>query len=76
MVTQAFFAQKDFSKLDILETLHESLLAMVPVSGHLPDSSLYMGISLRDLIYKFRQKTLQLFKLLLLGKRVQKGGGR
>jgi len=70
MVTEALFAQKDFSHLDILDTLYESLAAMIPKSGPIPDSSLYMGISLRDLVYKFRQKTLILFKLLLLGRRV------
>ncbi|KAJ3056596.1 late secretory pathway protein avl9 [Rhizophlyctis rosea] len=29
-----------------------------------------MGISLRELVYKFKQRTLQIFKLLLLEKRV------
>ena len=38
----------------------------MPVS----DATLYMGLSLRELVFKFRQKTLQLFKLLLLGKRI------
>jgi hypothetical protein len=35
-----------------------------------PDSTLYTGISLRELINKFKQRTLQLFKLMLLQKRV------
>ncbi|KAJ3346488.1 late secretory pathway protein avl9 [Entophlyctis luteolus] len=51
LVTQAFFGQRDFSKMDIVETLLTS-------------------ISLRELVNKFKQKTLQLLKLLLLEKRV------
>jgi hypothetical protein len=35
-----------------------------------PDSILFMGSSVRSLVYKFRQKTLLLFKLLMLGRRV------
>ncbi|KND03769.1 uncharacterized protein SPPG_01226 [Spizellomyces punctatus DAOM BR117] len=68
LVTRAFFEQKDFSKLEILETLYNSLA--VSVSGYIPDSTLYMGISLRELVNKFKQKTLQLFKLLFLEKRI------
>ncbi|KAJ3141914.1 late secretory pathway protein avl9 [Physocladia obscura] len=68
LVTQAFFGQRDFSKMDIVETLYASL----DVSMHRPisDSTLYSGISLRELVNTFKQKTLQLFKLLLLEKRV------
>ncbi|KAI8826613.1 transport protein Avl9-domain-containing protein [Fimicolochytrium jonesii] len=68
LVTQAFFAQKDFSKLEILETLYQNLVSSV--TGFIPDSVFYMGISLRELIFKFRQKTLVLFKLLFLEKRI------
>ncbi|KAJ3388037.1 late secretory pathway protein avl9 [Lobulomyces angularis] len=72
MVTEALFQQKDFSKVDILESLFDNLQQMNPhpKSGIIPDSSLFMGISLRDLVYKYRHKTLQLFKVLLLGKRI------
>ncbi|KAJ3416688.1 late secretory pathway protein avl9 [Chytridiales sp. JEL 0842] len=67
MVTQAFFAQRDFSKMELLDTLYSSLSATV--LGPVPDSTLYTGISLRELVNKFKQKTLQLFKLMLLQKR-------
>jgi Transport protein Avl9 len=30
----------------------------------------YLGLSLRELVYKFKEKTLKLFKLILLSKRV------
>lgn len=66
MVTEAFFAQKDFSKTEILQHLYESLNTSFPVP--LSDSTMFMGASLRELVYKFRQRTLPLFKLLLLGK--------
>ncbi|KAJ3306091.1 Unconventional myosin-Ie, partial [Blyttiomyces sp. JEL0837] len=67
MVTQAFFAQRDFSKMELLDTLYASLSNIhTPVS----DSTLYPGISLRELVNRFKLKTLQLFKLMLLEKRV------
>lgn len=68
LVTQAFFAQRDFSKLEIIDNLYENLSGSIkmPIS----DAMLHMGVSLREFIFKFRQKALQLFKLLLLGKRV------
>ncbi|KAJ3303721.1 late secretory pathway protein avl9 [Kappamyces sp. JEL0829] len=68
LVTQALFAQRDFSKLEIIDNLYENLNSTIrlPIS----DATLFMGLSLRELIYKFKQKALQLFKLVLLGKRV------
>ncbi|KAI8914635.1 transport protein Avl9-domain-containing protein [Gorgonomyces haynaldii] len=68
LVTQAFFAQRDFSKLDILDTLYENLNASIRFP--FADTQLYMGFSLRELVYKFRLKTLQLVKLILLQKRI------
>ncbi|KAI9008295.1 transport protein Avl9-domain-containing protein [Gaertneriomyces semiglobifer] len=72
LVTRAFFEQKDFTKLEILETLYQNLcVSMNWISNQVvEDSILYMGLSLRDLVWTFRQKTLQLFKLLLLEKRI------
>ncbi|KAH9270273.1 hypothetical protein BASA83_007612 [Batrachochytrium salamandrivorans] len=67
LVTQAFFAQRDFTKIEILDTLYENLDASVRMP--FTDSLLYTGISLRELLFKFRHKTLQFVKLLLLGKR-------
>ncbi|ORY53152.1 hypothetical protein BCR33DRAFT_815239, partial [Rhizoclosmatium globosum] len=68
LVNQAFFGQRDFSKMDIVETLYTSLT--MSIHGPISDSTLYSGISLRELVNKFKQKTLQLFKLLFLEKRV------
>ncbi|KAJ3123948.1 late secretory pathway protein avl9 [Nowakowskiella sp. JEL0407] len=68
LVTHAFFEQRDFEKREILDNFYEALTTSV--TGYIPDSTLYMAFSLRDLIYQFKSKTLQLFKLLLLEKRV------
>ncbi|KAI8811619.1 transport protein Avl9-domain-containing protein [Cladochytrium replicatum] len=59
IVTQAFFAQRDFSKYDILQNFYDSLNGTVrrPIS----DATLYMGISLREIVHRFKQKTLVLF---------------
>lgn len=76
LVTQAFFAQRDFTKIEIIQNLFENLNATIRMP--ITDATLFMGIcavisgiSLRELVFKFKQKTLQLFKLLLLGKRVR-----
>ncbi|OAJ43211.1 hypothetical protein, variant 2 [Batrachochytrium dendrobatidis JEL423] len=68
LVTQAFFAQRDFTKIEILDTLYENLDTSVKMP--FADNTLYSGISLRELLFKFRHKTLQLVKLLLLRKRI------
>ena len=66
LVTQAYFAQKDFSQLELLKSLYENLN-----SGTISlDNALYMAISLREIIYKFKSKVLVLLKALLLEKRV------
>ncbi|RPA85896.1 hypothetical protein BJ508DRAFT_411528 [Ascobolus immersus RN42] len=64
MVTRAWFAQRDFTDLDIIKKFQESLLSSLRDSGEGGDS--YLGLSLRELIYEFRHQTLLLFKCLLL----------
>lgn len=68
MVTQALFAQRDFSQLDILQVLYENLNSASRAPFN--DSAFFSGISLREIVIRFRRSTLQIFKLLLLGKRV------
>ncbi|KAG1178027.1 hypothetical protein G6F70_000019 [Rhizopus microsporus] len=68
VITAAWFNQRDFTKLDILHNLYSSLNNTF--YGPIDDSTLYMGTSLRELVYKFRSKTLMLLKLLLLEKRI------
>ncbi|CAO3596008.1 unnamed protein product [Absidia cylindrospora] len=68
MITAAWFNQKDFTQLDILYNLYNNLTNTF--CGPIDDSTLYMGTSLRELLHKFKSKTLILLKLLLLEKRI------
>ncbi|WFD06582.1 hypothetical protein MVES1_001934 [Malassezia vespertilionis] len=80
MVTRAFFAQRDFSNVALLEEFHEALessigrrIMQVPeLSKHVLDASsaLYMGTSLRQFVHRWRFKVLILVKLLLLQGRI------
>ncbi|KAI9753623.1 MAG: late secretory pathway protein avl9 [Lichina confinis] len=63
MVTTAWFAQRDFTDLDIIKKFQESL------SQTLHDVAVddqYLGLPLRALIHDFRHQVLVLFKCLLL----------
>lgn len=75
MVTRAFFAQGDLGDVEILIDFHATLEAGLHSGGFTDDSEavLYMGTSLRELVYKWRYKTLVLLKLLLLQRKVSKG---
>ncbi|KAI8329319.1 transport protein Avl9-domain-containing protein [Chlamydoabsidia padenii] len=68
MITAAWFNQKDFTQLGILYNLYNNLTNTF--CGPIDDSTLYMGTSLRELLHKFKTKTLILLKLLLLEKRI------
>lgn len=102
IVTQALFAQKDFTNVDILIEFHATLEAGLRSAHAIPQSlpstpmdgkdgaidaqlyvqkyreeerkereaTMYMGTSLRELIYKWRFKTLMLVKLLLLQRKI------
>ncbi|KAL6632009.1 hypothetical protein LY90DRAFT_278643 [Neocallimastix californiae] len=68
VVTQTFFEQKDFSKMDILSDLYTNLKEQL--SKPLTDAVLFNGTSLKSLVHSFRLKTLILYKLFFLEKRV------
>ncbi|CAE6518577.1 unnamed protein product [Rhizoctonia solani] len=68
VVTRAFFVQRDFSETGILVDFYHSLEKSL--RSQLTESSLYMGTSLRELLHKFRHRTLTLLKLLMLQKRI------
>ncbi|RDA90154.1 hypothetical protein CP533_2197 [Ophiocordyceps camponoti-saundersi (nom. inval.)] len=68
VVTQAWFAQRDFSDMEILRRFQESL-ADEKSRGALeaePNRDQYLGMSLRELIHEFKWQTLVLFKCCLL----------
>ncbi|KAH7340653.1 transport protein Avl9-domain-containing protein [Rhizoctonia solani] len=68
VVTRAFFGQRDFSETGILVDFYHSLEKSL--RSQLTESSLYMGTSLRELVHKFRHRTLTLLKLMMLQKRI------
>jgi hypothetical protein len=68
VVTQTFFEQKDFSKMDILKDLYTNLNEQL--SKPLNDAVLFNSTSLKTLVHSFRLKTLTLYKLFFLEKRV------
>jgi len=68
VVTQTFFEQKDFSKMDILSDFYTNLKEQL--SKPLTDAVLFNGTSLKSLVHSFRLKTLILYKLFFLEKRI------
>ncbi|RDX53517.1 hypothetical protein OH76DRAFT_1399439 [Lentinus brumalis] len=68
VITRALFSQRDFTDTSILDDFYSSLEHSL--RGQLTESGLYMGTSLRELVHKFRQRTLVLVKALMLQKRI------
>ncbi|KAF2265941.1 hypothetical protein CC78DRAFT_598087 [Lojkania enalia] len=64
VVTAAWFAQKDFTDLEILQRFQESLPILLKNQEGEMDH--YFGISLREFIHEFKWQTLVLFKAALL----------
>ncbi|KAA6409608.1 MAG: hypothetical protein FRX48_06220 [Lasallia pustulata] len=64
MVTGAWFAQRDFTDVDILEQFQRSLSSSLQDTED--DRDQYLGLSLRELIHEFKYQTLVLFKCCLL----------
>ncbi|KAJ7369780.1 late secretory pathway protein avl9 [Desmophyllum pertusum] len=70
VATRVYFDEKDFSRTGILEELYKNLNMTISPSVVLEDSLLFVGLSVIELVTKFRHKILVLFKLLLLEKKV------
>ncbi|KAG8983671.1 late secretory pathway protein avl9 [Tulasnella sp. 427] len=68
VVTNALFNQRDFRDTHILIDFATTLEGSIKTQ--LTESGLYMGTSLRELIHKFRQRTLVLLKLLMLQRKI------
>ncbi|GFF30148.1 late secretory pathway protein AVL9 [Aspergillus udagawae] len=64
VVTSAWFAQRDFSDIDILKKFREGLIISWEQNEASKDQNL--GLSLREMIHEFKYQTLVLFKALLL----------
>ncbi|KAJ5247521.1 hypothetical protein N7468_002504 [Penicillium chermesinum] len=63
VVTSAWFAQRDFSDIDILKKFREGLVISL---GNDESKDQNLGLSLREMIHEFKYQTLVLFKGLLL----------
>lgn len=68
VVTAAWFAQKDFTDIEILQRFQESLPQLLRNQEGQADH--YFGISLREFIHEFKWQTLVLFKCALLQPKV------
>ncbi|GMT17306.1 hypothetical protein PFISCL1PPCAC_8603, partial [Pristionchus fissidentatus] len=71
LITQAYFNEKDFSKVEVLSQMHANLAEMFDDGADLVDGqAASMDISIRSLIKTFRHRVVLLFKLILLEKKV------
>lgn len=72
LITHAYFDEGDFSKVQLLHDTYYHLNSCLAETDFLHSATpqLYVGLSVRDLILQFRHKTLILFKLLLLERRL------
>ncbi len=73
MVTHAWFAQREFTDVEILRRFQESL-ADEKARGDLADTGSrdqYLGMSLRELIHEYKWQTLVLLKCCLLQPKVR-----
>ncbi|KAK7409469.1 hypothetical protein QQX98_008377 [Neonectria punicea] len=68
VVTQAWFAQREFTDVEILRRFQESLADEKArgVMNDQMDRDQYLGMSLRELIHEFKWQTLVLLKCCLL----------
>ncbi|XP_060949601.1 late secretory pathway protein AVL9 homolog [Limanda limanda] len=69
LITHAYFEEKDFSQISILQELYDHMNGSLRGST-LEGSQVYLGLSPRDLILHFQHKAVILFKLILLEKKV------
>ncbi|XP_020797750.1 late secretory pathway protein AVL9 homolog [Drosophila serrata] len=71
LIADAFFDQGDFSGTDLLVKAYQQLNAcLLDDESRRPLRHFHVGLSLREIVLHWRHKTLMLFKLLLLQRRV------
>lgn len=68
LITHAYFNSKDFSDVSILKDAYDHLNATLTAT--LPSEALNIGLSQQDLVGQYHHRLLQVFKALLLQKRV------
>ncbi|KAM7349122.1 late secretory pathway protein AVL9 homolog isoform 2-T2 [Cochliomyia hominivorax] len=71
LIADAFFETGDFSSTDLLVKAYQQLNAcLLSDESRRPLRHFHVGLSLREIVLHWRHKTLQLFKLFLLQRRV------
>ncbi|XP_023167958.1 late secretory pathway protein AVL9 homolog [Drosophila hydei] len=71
LIADAFFDQGDFSCTELLVKAYQQLNAcLLDEETHRPLRHFHVGLSLREIVLHWRHKSLMLFKLLLLQRRV------
>lgn len=71
LIAQSYFDQGDFARTDILVNAYRQLNACLLDANALAlHQHHFVGLPLRDIVLRWREKTLILFKLMLLQKRV------
>lgn len=68
VITRAYFLQGDLTDMTIIENLYDNLNQLF--STKLDENDMYVGMSLRELIYRLRFRVLTLLKALLLEKKI------
>jgi len=69
LITEAFFHEGDFSRLDLIHETYDNLSACL-TDDLVRTQQLYVGLSARKLVQSLAHRTLVLFKLSLLEKKV------
>ncbi|KAK7109109.1 late secretory pathway protein AVL9 homolog [Littorina saxatilis] len=69
LITHAYFDERDFSKVELLEQTFNNMNASLTESL-LSGTQIFLGLSPREAVARFKHKLLVLFKLLLLERRV------
>ncbi|TKA82676.1 hypothetical protein B0A55_01480 [Friedmanniomyces simplex] len=68
VVTRAWFAQRDFRDVEILQRFQENFGKEAPAASarEEEEEQQYFGLSLREMVYQYKWQMLVLFKCLLL----------
>ncbi len=69
LITEAFFAEGDFTRLDLIHQTYDNLSSCL-TNDLVGTQQLYVGLSARKLVQTLAHRTLVLFKLFLLEKKV------
>ena len=69
LITEAYFIEADFSRLDLIHQTYDNLNSCL-TDDLVRTQQLYVGLSPRKLIQTLSHRTLILFKLFLLERKV------